>query len=391
MFTLFGSSLTPASVIFVIRNMARLCCFSQFLFQFLAVFLLTSESSLIKVSPQSHSVAGVFMPNKEGTYTLNFTAARATCLFLNVTMATRAQMERAVQHGLETCRFGWIAEQIAVVPRLTSNNNCGRGKTGLVTWSALADRKFNVFCFNASDFEETLKTSTTGPQSSTSSATLTTSTLTSRPTTPSVRSTPLVRSTLVVRSTIKPTRKPIITESPEQTPLTSAPLVQTTPSTRISSSTPSSLTPSSTHIAAPLPRLLTSKPAIVSFAFSTSGHASNISLSSESVLSQSVSSAKPSLGVVPTALVVVSIIILLLTAAGAVWYYTLKRNIFTFWSQGQQRDDIETEMWKHINSEMNLHSQGGAEEDDEEEESYRKYSSDITLCVHPGIKANFSE
>uniref|UniRef100_A0A3P8T6E4 Lymphatic vessel endothelial hyaluronic receptor 1b n=1 Tax=Amphiprion percula TaxID=161767 RepID=A0A3P8T6E4_AMPPE len=225
------------------------------------------------------------------TYTLNFTAARATCLFLNVTMATRAQMERAVQHGLETCR-----RSIAVVPRLTSNNNCGRGKTGLVTWSALADRKFNVFCFNASDFEETLKTSTTGPQSSTSSATLTTSTLTSRPTTPSVRSTPLVRSTLVVRSTIKPTRKPIITESPEQTPLTSAPLVQTTPSTRISSSTPSSLTPSSTHIAAPLPRLLTSKPAIVSFAFSTSGHASNISLSSESVLSQSVSSAKPSLG-----------------------------------------------------------------------------------------------
>uniref|UniRef100_A0A3Q1GHL4 Lymphatic vessel endothelial hyaluronic acid receptor 1-like n=1 Tax=Acanthochromis polyacanthus TaxID=80966 RepID=A0A3Q1GHL4_9TELE len=97
-----------------------------------------------------HSVAGIFMANKEGTYTLNFTAARATCLFLNVTMATRSQMERAVQRGLETCRYGWIAEQIAVVPRLTSNNNCGKGKTGLVTWFAPADKPFNVFCFNES-------------------------------------------------------------------------------------------------------------------------------------------------------------------------------------------------------------------------------------------------
>lgn len=37
-------------------------------------------------------------------YTFNFTAARAACLFWNVTIATRAQMERAVQHGLETCK-----------------------------------------------------------------------------------------------------------------------------------------------------------------------------------------------------------------------------------------------------------------------------------------------
>uniref|UniRef100_A0AAQ5YPR4 Link domain-containing protein n=1 Tax=Amphiprion ocellaris TaxID=80972 RepID=A0AAQ5YPR4_AMPOC len=69
--------------------------------------LLSSKTASAAIVRQHHQqmfiFAGVFMPNKEGTYTLNFTAARATCLFLNVTMATRAQMERAVQHGLETC------------------------------------------------------------------------------------------------------------------------------------------------------------------------------------------------------------------------------------------------------------------------------------------------
>lgn len=46
-------------------------------------------------------------------------------------------------------------------------------------------------------------------------------------------------------------------------------------------------------------------------------------------------------------------------------------------------------MWKHADSEMDLHCHHGAEEDDDEEyeESDRKYSSDITLCVNPDMKA----
>lgn len=47
-------------------------------------------------------------------------------------------------------RYGWTAEQIAVVPRLTSASTCGQGKTGVVKWYASADKKFGVFCFNAS-------------------------------------------------------------------------------------------------------------------------------------------------------------------------------------------------------------------------------------------------
>lgn len=57
-------------------------------------------------------------------------------------------------------------------------------------------------------------------------------------------------------------------------------------------------------------------------------------------------------------------------------------------------DEMETEMWKYTDSEMGLHNQYGQEgddDDDEEEESYRKYSSDIMLCVKPDMKANSSE
>ena len=60
----------------------------------------------------------------------------------------------------------------------------------------------------------------------------------------------------------------------------------------------------------------------------------------------------------------------------------LKRSIFPLWSR-QQKDDIETEMWKHSDSELDLHSQHEGEE-----EADRKSSSDVTLCVNPEVKIN---
>lgn len=47
-------------------------------------------------------------------------------------------------------RYGWIAEMIAVVPRLKSDKLCGKGNTGVVSWNAPSHRKFAVFCFNSS-------------------------------------------------------------------------------------------------------------------------------------------------------------------------------------------------------------------------------------------------
>ncbi|XP_018540768.1 lymphatic vessel endothelial hyaluronic acid receptor 1 [Lates calcarifer] len=350
--------------------MARLWLFAQFLLLCFAALFPASECSVIQVIPQSQRVAGVFMIPEGGQYTLNFTAARAACLYLNVTIATKDQMEHAVLRGLETCRYGWIAEKIAVIPRLISEEKCGKGNTGLVLWYARAESKFGAYCFSASDLEETTKTFKPASQTSTSPTTPTALTQTSTPTTTPVKST----------TEAAPSRKPITIKSPEQqTSLTSAStlLVQTTRSPGISS-TSTSLRPFST-----------SKPAVITSAFSTSLHSSSFSVSSFSVLPQSPSPEKLPLGAVPTALIILVVILLLLTAAGAVWYYKL--NSFTFCSPGQQNDDTETEMWKHTDSEMDLHSQHGAEEDDEYDESDRKYSSDITLCVNPNIKTHSLE
>ncbi|KAM4734543.1 lymphatic vessel endothelial hyaluronic receptor 1b [Anableps anableps] len=190
---------------------------------------------------QTNKSTGIFMLIDGGHYTFNFTEARAACLFLNVTIATKAQMEEAVQHGLETCKFGWVAEKTAVIPRIKSDNNCGKGKTGLVLWNASADRKFAVFCFNAS----------------------------------------------------------------------------------------------AAHIA----------------------------------------------------LISLSVVLLLLTAATAWWCYrknTIRRCV------RHHKDDTETEMWRNTHSEMDLHSEDGAEIEHDEEQS-TKYSSEITLCVNPGTETNPSE
>uniref|UniRef100_A0A4W6FXV0 Link domain-containing protein n=1 Tax=Lates calcarifer TaxID=8187 RepID=A0A4W6FXV0_LATCA len=212
-----------------------------------------------------------------GQYTLNFTAARAACLYLNVTIATKDQMEHAVLRGLETCRYGWIAEKIAVIPRLISEEKCGKGNTGLVLWYARAESKFGAYCFSASDLEETTKTFKPASQTSTSPTTPTALTQTSTPTTTPVKST----------TEAAPSRKPITMKSPEQqTSLTSAStlLVQTTRSPGISS-TSTSLRPFST-----------SKPAVITSAFSTSLHSSSFSVSSFSVLPQSPSPEKLPLG-----------------------------------------------------------------------------------------------
>ncbi|XP_076590134.1 lymphatic vessel endothelial hyaluronic receptor 1b [Chaetodon auriga] len=354
--------------------MARSSFFSQFLLWSFAACLLASTSNPIKAVPQSYRATGVFMVIEGGKYTFNFTAARAACLLLNATMATRAQMERAVQRGLQTCKFGWTAEQIAVVPRLTADQKCGNGKTGVVTWAASTDKKFGVFCFNTSALEEAPNRSTISPQSPTFSTTLTALTQTPTP----------------AATTSPPSGQPGTTEAPQQTSVTSAfsLLVKTTHSARIAS-TSTSLRTSSTRIPSSVSHLITSKLTVASFSISTLARASNSSVSSGSARPPSVRPRKP-LGDAPTALIILGIILLLLTAAGVVWYYKL--NIFTLWPRGQQKDDIETEMWKHTDSEMDLHSQHeGEEEEEEEEDSDRKYSSDITLCVNPDRKTNSSE
>ncbi|XP_054633732.1 lymphatic vessel endothelial hyaluronic receptor 1b isoform X2 [Dunckerocampus dactyliophorus] len=315
--------------------------------------LIVTASALLKALESQRS-AGVFLLIEGGKYTFNFTDAHTACQSLNATMATAANMEEALQHSLETCKFGWIAEQVAVVPRLTASSKCGNGKTGLVKWNARENQKFGVFCFSASDSKATVI-----PQTSTS---FTSSTPHTHPLTSSAAS---------------PSPPPRTTETPEHVASpTSAgrPQVQTLPwPGLVTTSTPGLYF--TTRMSFPS-HVITSSPAVSRSASSISTrHTSN-----NSVLQQSERPAKSS-SRVSTALIVFSVVFLIVTAAGGLCYYKLK--IQAFRSRGPQGDDMEAKMWKH--TDLHQHHLEDNEEEEEEAED-RKYSSDIMLCVNPQMR-----
>ncbi|XP_047206554.1 CD44 antigen-like [Girardinichthys multiradiatus] len=354
--------------------MARRSCFLSVFLMFFPAMLQLSASSLSKVMAQTNKSMGTFILIDGGKYTLNFTEARAACLFLNVTIATKAQVEEAVQHGLETCKFGWVAEKIAVIPRIQSDKNCGAGKTGLVLWYAPIERKFAVFCSNASELTDQLQTSkptTASPQSSRSSDFLLALTSASTSAAPTFRS---------PTQSLPSVEKPVTPPPTKQAPSASAPLTKTTDSS-LSSSSSSPVKHLPSHIPVSPHGHLTSIPTGVTVGFSTTRQPSSSSVSSEPGLKQSVSSANSTLDAAHITVISLSFILLLLTAATAWWCY--KSNI-VFWCVRHHKGDLETEMWGNTHSEMDLHSEDGAEPEHDEELSI-KYSGDIQLCVNPCI------
>ncbi|XP_048042250.1 lymphatic vessel endothelial hyaluronic acid receptor 1a [Megalobrama amblycephala] len=113
---------------------------------------LSFDIHLVKVHPKQ-AISGVTEVSIGDKYALNASAARDLCKRLGLTIASKAQVTEAQKHGLETCRFGWVDEQIAVVPRVQVKQICGNGKTGVVVWRAKPGSQFDVFCFNSTDFE----------------------------------------------------------------------------------------------------------------------------------------------------------------------------------------------------------------------------------------------
>nr|XP_043887106.1 lymphatic vessel endothelial hyaluronic acid receptor 1a [Solea senegalensis] len=121
----------------------------------------------IRVFPAANrSIAGVFQVSSlndlsHPEYAFNASEARTLCSSLGVSIATKAQVQEALRRGLETCRFGWIDEHLAVIPRVKALSNCGKSQTGLVSWRASVTKRFDVFCFNETDAETQLKDTTT--------------------------------------------------------------------------------------------------------------------------------------------------------------------------------------------------------------------------------------
>ncbi|CAL8235960.1 unnamed protein product [Boreogadus saida] len=126
------------------------------------IFLLPVTLALSRPLKGSDRIAGVNQVSSvdvfhQPHYTFNASEARLVCQSLGLTIATKAQVQRALSQGFQTCRFGWIDEHLAVVPRATPRPSCGKGKTGLVEWRTSVKRLFDVFCFNESDSGTQLK------------------------------------------------------------------------------------------------------------------------------------------------------------------------------------------------------------------------------------------
>ncbi|XP_049573705.1 lymphatic vessel endothelial hyaluronic acid receptor 1a isoform X2 [Syngnathus scovelli] len=123
-----------------------------------AVFSQQNITINLRVFP-AKSIAGVVQlslinDQNETEYAFNVTEARDICTNLGFSFATKDQVNEALNRGLETCRFGWIDEHYAVIPRIKALKNCGQNKVGLLPWRAALDKKFDVFCFIQSEYTD---------------------------------------------------------------------------------------------------------------------------------------------------------------------------------------------------------------------------------------------
>ncbi|KAL6479015.1 hypothetical protein MHYP_G00124480 [Metynnis hypsauchen] len=292
------------------------------------------DHSQIQVYPETGGISGVFMAmlnNKK--YSFNATAASEVCTSLGVRIATRAEVEMAQSKGLQTCRFGWVKEQIAVIPRVEGNEKCGQKKVGVIPWAASTSTLFEVFCFSATGQSEA--TTLTTPRITTPVG--------SSPQ-PKATSSLLIQSTLFNKNFLSPS-----------TSISSS--FSTSVSSTFFHSTISSAAITSLHSASPsitLQPVSTSSSSSAAATFSStipSTHPFTYSSSLNTPTSnQTEQPTQPplraSFGEVPMACVIIAVMLVFMAAAGAVWYFKIKRaHRLPPWVRIRHKDAVE--MWKH--------------------------------------------
>ncbi|KAJ8393140.1 hypothetical protein AAFF_G00068230 [Aldrovandia affinis] len=305
----------------------------------LAISALAVDPSNIEVFPESGRVSGVFLAflklNKNPVYAFNASQARLVCQSLHVVIASKAQVQKE-----ETCRFGWIDEEIAVLPRITPSMPCGQERVGVIPWKSVVSRLFDAFCFNSSDIKtEVLVTTINVPTTSKPMA--------GAPSSPSPTLAPLPHT---------PPPLPPTTQSAPPPPPSLASTLSPLLSTSTSPPTPPSFPPLPPSTAPPPPRSTPPAPLL---------------------------SAGPSYppGVVSTALLVLASVLLLLAGVFTLWYHRRTR-IFPFWKRGQRKEDTETEVWENF-CQTDLKEQ----QTDIELDGCRNNSNDIRQEEGPETKA----
>ncbi|XP_072551355.1 lymphatic vessel endothelial hyaluronic receptor 1b [Salminus brasiliensis] len=310
-----------------------LCCL-------LSLVLCTASLDLsqIEVYPENGGISGVFMAMlKNKAYSFNASTATEVCRSLSARIATKAEVEMAHRDGLETCRFGWVEENIVVVPRINQHEKCGKNKVGVVSWFTSTSRLFEVFCFNSTGQSEVTTTTTPattnpvdrGPQDNTTFP---------RP----------IQSTASNKNFLSPSSSVPSTSSGFSTSVayTSFPSTVSSMATR----SPPSLSPSTAHY----PISTSSSSSTAPYSSTTLfthllTYSSSLNSSSNQTGPPALDISTASFGEVPTACVVIAVMLILMAAAGAVWYFKIKRSHrLPPWVRIRHKDMVETEMWKHI-------------------------------------------
>ncbi|XP_062403425.1 lymphatic vessel endothelial hyaluronic receptor 1b [Sardina pilchardus] len=337
------------------------------------------DAARLQVS--SKTISGVFMVTQNNKYSFNASVAIEVCETLHGNIATKAQVETALQNGLEMCRYGWVEEKIAVVPRIQANPKCGQNKTGLVLWRPVESKLLDVFCFSDTGTATTQRAMATSVTTKRQEV----STSARYPVTPP----PLITSALT--SLLGPLRTSTISHH-DLSSSTSPPLSKKAPAEHLPRSTSSSQVTDTTLHKTPVTTTTTRRTTTSTRSFPASTTTSTTSSSTSSTLSPPVQTAglapshseNPNLGVAPVALLVTLGLLLILLVAVAVCYKKKGRSL-PFHRPEQEKGAVETEMFKHFRErDLKRHPSTG------DGDRSRKCSSDITLLMEQETKAEIA-
>lgn len=315
---------------------------------FCALFFFTSSTVCldvgeIQVPPLNDGVSGVFLiQTKTSTYSFDAITAKEACEAIKMRIAKKTEVETANKNGLQTCRFGWVEEQIAVIPRVEKNENCGKNNVGVITWRAEISRKFDVYCFKPADPDGSLETTSSRPQTTTGGRTQSKNHYSTETTHPS--STKSSTSPVSTSRSFSPNTSTQSTSFSFDTFLTTFITVSLS---NIIDSSQTTINPPSLSSTSSLPKSSSSSHSTSQFLLQQTSASTT---DDHPAQSQTTTPNRLSLRAASKTFVIISVVLLLLVAAaGAAWYLKIKRGQqFPSWTRMRPKQIIETEMFKQI-------------------------------------------
>nr|XP_040017622.1 CD44 antigen-like isoform X1 [Gasterosteus aculeatus aculeatus] len=102
----------------------------------------------IPVTSRSCSYGGVFLVQGATRHSLNFEAARNVCVQLESVLASEAQVKKAYDKKMETCRNGWTNNMTIAILRHSHHANCAQNATGFFIQQQQQQDLYDAYCFD---------------------------------------------------------------------------------------------------------------------------------------------------------------------------------------------------------------------------------------------------